>query len=270
MDSSIIPENLARLLVQGGPDLVRLCAILLASGRNPGGVVEEAQAVVDGKPFSGALPTGSPRPLTVVAWSFCQDPVQYGATYGLTAAEATEIRELIMSDRASGVARVREVVQARLRARGSPRPVLVSEAGIPGAPAAPGAMPTNDGGLKVLSQEIAKNPGVYGQYRFEAVATGRLGQEAFRVPLGGGVSAVGQSKRLAVCVARLVRVHGRGDPRVAANVRMWIGDKVRGPNGLPEDLSSGKAGPFAALLPDPVATGPSSSRGKGKEGEGSQ
>jgi hypothetical protein len=163
--------------------------------------------------------SGAPKPVRIVAWSFVKDRGQYNGTYGLSAAEAGDLTELLLSDRDAAIAKITTIVSDKLRRSGSQKPVVVLSDGIPSVNSrGKHTPPSNDGGLRLLSEEIRTNSGVYGSYKFAPEKTGKLGDQAFRVPLGGGLYIFAQSKKLAVAAARVTRVKGRSDPIVVSLV----------------------------------------------------
>nr|QVU39973.1 hypothetical protein [Magnaporthe oryzae polymycovirus 2] len=149
-----------------------------------------------------------PRPLVINAWSFVNDRAQYNGVYGLSAAEATDLREQILSDRKAGFERIEKIVGDRLRQKGSNKGVSVSEAGMPGESSGPGAGDRSPV-ARELKKEIAAHGARYGRYKFVASETVLGGPHAFVVNLGGGFGAYFANKRGAIDVARIARVQGR-------------------------------------------------------------
>ncbi|UOK20168.1 hypothetical protein [Diplodia seriata polymycovirus 1] len=230
--------------------------IKLASlGLRPGGISEYATAIRDGKVPEPPSPNTAAKPITIVAWSFLKDRGQYHATYGLTAPRAGELTELLLTDADAAAREIATIVSDALRQRGSPRPVHVSLDGVPSRTKVGGeGAPTGDGGLRLLSQEIALNPGTYGSYRFTTESTGRPGAMAYRVRLGGGLCALAQSKKLAIAAARITRIKGRTDPLVRDFVAFWAeGSSVKFGTDIPAKIAfDGRLGPNEALPADPT------------------
>nr|WAA18816.1 hypothetical protein [Trichoderma barbatum polymycovirus 1] len=201
---------------------------------------------------------GSPRPIRINIWSFIHDHGQYADTYGLTDARAGELKALLRTDRDAAVKEVTDVVTGVLRRRGSPRPVIVTLDGMPGAPSTDhsAAAPKGDEGR--FTAEITRQSGLYGMYQFEAVDSGLRGPYQFKVPLGGDLYAAYRNKKQAVNVARICRVKGRFDDLVVGHVVHWPegGAPVSGDN-IPDDVTfDGRLKPGEVY--DPKAKGKAS------------
>lgn len=251
--TELIPAHLAESITAGGVEMVSCIIRLTSLGQSPQTIVEQAAVKARGGQPTFALPSGAPKPLTINAWSFVRDEQQYAGTYGMTAARATEIRELLRTDSNEAVSQITQIVSAQLRASGSHRAVTVSLSGAPRAATQQGAPLANasDGGLRALKQRVAANSALCGQYAFTAIETGRGHDEAYRVDLGGALSAVGQSKALAQTAARLIRISGRHDPQLSRYARCVVGARFVGPNNIPDSVWDGRLGPFEQPPPNP-------------------
>nr|QKK35405.1 putative PAS-rich protein [Erysiphe necator associated polymycovirus 1] len=221
-------------------DLSDIEAILsvTASGFRPAELHKAAISIARGEEVETNPELGRPRPLTIVAWSFVNDRVQYHDTYGLTDAAAGELQSLLRANCADGCEKIREVVQASLTRTGSTRPLVISTSGVPNAPVTPGEPPRPGKVGAELKEEIRRNAQLYGQYQFTAVDSGAMDKSRFRVPLGGGLFATNQSKAGAVDVARITRVRGRLHPLVIDRVAF---------------IRTGRAPVFGAAIPDKVS-----------------
>lgn len=207
-------------------------------------------AVVD---IPGAL--GSAKPVVIMAWSFVRDPVQYSQTYGLTAAEAEDLRGQLITNRDVAVQRITDVVTVHHRNRNSGRPVDVRTEGIPGARVQEGAVSAPARARReMLSELIRANGALYGVYSFDAEATGRPDAQAFRVRLGGGLYATAAGKKEAIMAARICRVRGRHDAKIAQYIAFWLENDVpRYGVDIPEKVTfDGRLSAGAALPEDPV------------------
>nr|QKK35416.1 putative PAS-rich protein [Erysiphe necator associated polymycovirus 4] len=249
----ISPEVLGRLSALSLEDYEVLASVT-SLGYRPGELYLAVSALADGKDVKLPEGGGQPRPLTINAWSFVSDKGQYHDTYGLSSARAGEIKDLLREDREAARAAIVEVVSARLRTRGSNKPLHVSFDGMPGGAGgdksqSQGRRPGAD-----LKREIAGDSSRYGQYSFVAEDTDRSGAMRFKVPLGAGLWATYQNKTGAIDVARITRVKGRDHPLVVDHVYFWRSGKtpLRGAD-IPEKIRfNGILAPSAPMPPNPV------------------
>lgn len=206
-------------------DVVTAIVKLASLGLRSSDISGYASDLAAGKDRGPPSPNTSPRPVKIVAWSFVKDRGQYHGTYGLSAARAGELTELLLSDPDAAATTISTIVSEKLRRNGSQKPVHVSLAAIPRASGKDGTPPpSNDGGLRLIRSEIRANSGVYGSYKFVPQATGKLGAHSFRVSLGAGLYVYAQSKQLAVAAARVCRIKGRKDELVQHLVAQQTGD----------------------------------------------
>uniref|UniRef100_A0AB74UMC1 Capsid protein n=1 Tax=Pseudopestalotiopsis camelliae-sinensis polymycovirus 1 TaxID=3367397 RepID=A0AB74UMC1_9VIRU len=199
--------------------------------------------------------SGSPKPVTVQAWSFVKDRGQYADTYQLSSAQAGEIADLLLTDVEKGIAEITAIVTSALRRRGSARPVAVSTAGMPATRGAPPPVPgVGNAGRGALKEEIRSNAATYGLYKFDAEDTGRPGSLRYRVRLGGGLYATHPSKTGAIDVARICRVKGRAYPLIADRIYLWIDGKTPAVGSdIPDRVTfTGILPPLADLPADPT------------------
>jgi hypothetical protein len=247
-----LADKLAGLTVQDFEAVIRVASL----GMKPSEIYNAAQATANGDEYSLPSGGGRPNPITIQAWSFVKDHGQFHDTYGLSSARAGELTDLLRTDQEKGIAEITAVVTAALRKKGSPKPVIVTLGGMPGAAATDhGGAPIVGGGRTALKDEIRRNAATYGLYKFVAIDTGRSGAHRFAVGLGGGLWAVSASKAGAVDVARICRVKGRADPLVADHVAFLLaGQTPRFGGDIPGKVSfSGKLDPSATPPADPVA-----------------
>ncbi|AKE49498.1 capsid protein [Botryosphaeria dothidea RNA virus 1] len=262
----LLTKEQASLLAALGEGEVAAIIKLASLGLRPTGILEYARAVDGDEVPAPPTPNTAAKPVTIVAWSFLKDRGQYHATYGLSAPRAGELLELLLTDADAAAREIHTIVADALRQRGSPRPVHVTLDGVPSRKKAGGeGAPTGDGGLGLLSQEIASNPGTYGSYRFVPEQTGQPGARAYRVRLGGGLYVFAQSKKLATAAARITRVKGRSDPLVRDFVAFWAtGSSAKFGGEIPDKVTfDGRQGPNEPLQSDPTTkakttAGPSS------------
>lgn len=225
MSAKVLNEAQAEAIASLDNDVVTAIVKMASLGLKSGDISGYAADVFDGKDRAPPSPNTSPRPVRIVAWSFVKDRGQYHGTYGLSAARAGELTELLLSDPDAAAATISTIVSEKLRRNGSHKPVHVSLAAIPRASGKDGTPPpSNDGGLRLIRGEIRSNSGMYGSYKFQPVATGKLGAQSFRVPLGAGLYVYAQSKQLAVAAARVCRIRGRKDELVQHLVAQQTGD----------------------------------------------
>jgi len=253
--NDIISVDLAKRLDALGID--DLSAVIQAAsvGFGPAKLKQGVSAIARGERPDLPSGLGQAKPLHIIAWSFCSDHGQYADTYGMSVARAAELKDQLKRDPEPALAEIRSVVAARLAVKGSQRPVVVSNDGIPGVASTehPKTRP-RQGGVD-LKQEIIKNGALYGMYKFTAEDSGRPGNLHFRVRLGGGLYAVFPNKSGAVDVARLCRVNGRGYPPIVDHVAFWRDGKspLFGAD-IPEKVTfDGRLKPGEASPPDPVS-----------------
>jgi hypothetical protein len=219
--NDIIPLDLGKRLDVLGVD--DFAAIIQAAsvGFGPSKLKQGVSAIARGERPDLPSGLGQAKPLHIVAWSFCSDHGQYADTYGMSVARAAELKDQLKRDPEPALAEIRSVVTARLAAKGSQRPVIVVNDGIPGASSSehPKTRP-KQGGVD-LKKEIIKNGALYGMYKFTAEDSGRPGNLHFKVRLGGGLYAVFPNKSGAVDAARLCRVNGRGYPPIVDHIAFW-------------------------------------------------
>jgi len=254
LSSAFTKETLERLGELEKDDFVAM-ASAVTLGYNPGMFYEAVQNFKHG--IDPALPhaSGQPKPLTVNAWSFVNDRAQFHGVYGLSTAEAAELKDLLMSNREEALSRIESIVSQQLQRKGSRKGVAVSLTGMPGSRAGPGGVEPNPISRE-LKIEIDSDGSRYGRYKFEATATPFDGPHAFTVPLGGGFNAYFSNKRGAVDVARIARVRTRFFPLIAG----YVGFNVPGaPAPLFGDAIPAKAnwdcvlGPNEPLPPPPAS-----------------
>jgi hypothetical protein len=223
--------------------IIKLASLKLS----PSDIVAYAEGIRDGEKPEIDLTQGQVKPLVVQAWSLVNDRKQYAGIYGLTSAEAADLRDTLLADPTPAVETIGRVVAHKLKERGSPRAVRVSLLGMPTGAGAENPFQGDDGGAASLAALIARNSGLYGAYSFNPLPTGRPGPEAYRIDLGGNLAVFGQSKKLATAAARLTRVHGRkfepiirftrmvgnGSPRAPADIKENIWDGILPPGEAP-------------------------------------
>lgn len=250
----ILSAEQAAHLAQLTVDDVSLVIKLASLGLKAKEIQQYAAEIAEGGDPEIDLAPGAPRPVVIHAWSFVKDRGQYHSTYGLSSAQAGELLDLLHTDPKDAVKRIQAIVSERLRLRGSSRPVVVDLEGAPSSTSAKGgAPPSGDGGLSLLRQEIKRNSGVYGSYRFTAYPTSRPGGQAFAVGLGGGLYAFGQSKAVAVAAARIARVKGRSDDLVRPYIHFWMeGSSPRAASDIPAKVWDGRLGPHTEPPAEPA------------------
>jgi len=255
LNDSMSQETAKRLSVMTSEDLITLVKSL-SLGFQPTELHSAIGRVSNGEVVPVGSKLGTPRPLTINAWSFVNDHGQFSDTYGLTDGAAGELKGKLRTAPDDAVKEITAIVSAALAKRGSNRPVLVTRDGMPGSgktdhkPA-----PSQQGGAD-LKMEIAQNPTLYGMYAFDAEDTGRPGPYRFRVRLGSGLYAVFPSKKGAIDVARICRVKGRDDPAIAGRVVFWRDGKppLTGPD-IPDKIAfDGRQKPDEPLIPEPVSS----------------
>jgi len=202
-------------------DDLKAVASAITLGYNPTGLHTALQAYHGGVDPELPKAAGQPRPIVVNAWSFVNDKAQHHGVFGVTPARASELKELLMSDRDKAVKEIEAIVSAHQQRKGSNKGVLVTLNGMPGDRQGAGASESSSLGSQ-LKREIDTNGSRYGRYKFEAKATPLGGPKAFSVPLGGGFSAFFANKRGAVDVARIARVRGRHYPLIAGYVGFYV------------------------------------------------
>jgi hypothetical protein len=254
--NTIISKELASALAELKVDDITAIVRAGAAGLDPASLYAGVRAVARGEDVPLPTTGGSPRPLTINAWSFVFDHGQYHDTYGLDGAAAGRLKDLLRTDAEAALEEITAVVTKSLRQRGSQRAVRVTKDGMPGGgttdhtPAAPG----RQGGAE-LKAAIRLSPALYGMYDFVAEDTDRPGPDHFRVPLGGGLYATFSNKRGAIDVARLCRVNGRTHPLCEGRVKFWMEGRppVAGPD-IPERVTfDGRLGPNERPPPNPSA-----------------
>lgn len=258
-----------------GPELAGKLASLTADdfaalaragslGLSPSKLFEGVQAIAGGDRYDLPKGGGLPKALTIQAWSFVKDHGQYHDTYGLTSARAGELTDLLRKDPDAARAEITTIVTAALRQRGSPRPVVVNTAGMPGAPTTDhSARPVTSSNRNALKDEIRRAPATYGLYRFVADDTGRAGGERYSVRLGGGLYAFHQSKQGAIDSARICRRHGRRHALIASSIALWLAGKnpLYGDAIPSKVVFDGVLGPNETYPEDPVPKGQTTAGG---------
>lgn len=223
-------------------------------GLSPEDIVRGVAAINRGEIYDLPTGLGSPRPITINAWSFVNDPGQYRDTYHLSDAEAGALRGRLRTSPDEVIEEITTIVSRRLQSRGSNRPVTVSRAGMP-TKAGGGGGGANAGAPKgELKQVILQNPTLFGFYTFTAEDTGRTGSMRFSVSLGGGLYSFGKSKVEAVDAARICRAHGRYHDVLAGRIFFCRTGKppVTG-NDIPEKVTfDGRLAPGDPAPPEPV------------------
>jgi len=244
--NTIINQGLAEALAALKVEDINAIVRAGAAGLDPASLYAGVRAVARGEDVPLPTTGGSPRPLTINAWSFVNDHGQYHDTYGLDGATAGRLKDALRTDADAALEEITTVVTKSLRQKGSQRAVKVTKDGMPGGgttdhtPSAPG----RQGGAE-LKAAIRLSPALYGMYNFVVEDMDRNGPDHFRVPLGGGLYATFPNKRGAIDVARLCRVNGRHHPLCEGRVKFWMEGRppVAGPD-IPERITfDGKLGP---------------------------
>jgi len=249
--SSVIPDDVLERLSSLEIGDFTVIASAISLGYSPHALGEAIMKLADGGDPSLPAVNGNPRPLTINAWSFVNDKGQYQHTYGLSSARAGELKGMLLESRDDACREISAVVTARLRARGSERPLIVSLDGMPGGTGVDPSPPGSGKPGKELKQEIVRDSARYGQYTFVASDTNRSGSLRFRVHLGKGFYAVFQNKVGAVDVARIARVKGRFDELVSDHICLWPNGAVpRFGSDIPEKYE------FDCILPPSAPTPP--------------
>jgi len=234
-----------------------LAAIVQATsvGFQPANLPTALKTISDGGVVALPSTLGQARPLTIHAKSFVNDPGQYRDTYGLTVAQAADLREKLETEPDEAVDDIRKIVTAALQKRGSNKPVRITRHGDGTNAADTSFLPPDDAYNKQLKVEIRANSAIYGMYKFDAVDTGRGDDLRYKVKLGAGLYAVFKNKAGAVDIARITRVKGRDHPIVSSKIAFWRDGKAPlfGAD-IPEAVTfDGKLSPNDALPPDPVS-----------------
>lgn len=249
--SASLAGKLSELTVEDFVALVRAGSL----GLPPAKLREGVQVIAGGGHYELPQGGGQPKPLVIQAWSFVRDHGQYHNTYGLSSARAGELTDLLRSDYDRAVEEITKIVSASLRQRNSPRPVVVTPAGMPGAPTTDhSSRPVTSSDRNALKEEIKRSPATYGLYSFAVKDTGRSGGERFSARLGGGLFALHASKQGAIDTARICRLRGRRFDLIAPNIAFWLEGK--GPvygDAIPDRITfDGRLEPNGSAPDDPV------------------
>nr|QVU39980.1 hypothetical protein [Magnaporthe oryzae polymycovirus 1] len=244
----------AKSLTQHSPEVFNTFARLVTLGFSPPELRAALVRVANGEevPLPGNL--GRPRPLTINAWSFCVDRGQYADTYGLDDAEAGRLKGVLRTNADDGVAEITKLVTDKLRVSGSSRAVHVTKSGMPqSVVTGSGLKPGKQGGAD-LKTVILTNPALFGMYTFAPTDSGVPGPLRYRCRIGSGLYACFPSKRGAIDVARICRVHGRDHEAIAGRVYFIREGKapLTGAD-IPEKVKfDGKLRPDEPVPADPV------------------
>ncbi|ASV63095.1 capsid protein [Colletotrichum camelliae filamentous virus 1] len=214
--------------------VVELVIKLAAMRLKPPALLAYATEVAQGKVPTAALSVGTPKPVTIQAHSWLNDPRQYADRYGVSEEDVRNLRSLYQDDSAACMDRISAIVTDFLRKTGSQKAVRVVSTGDPGTnPATANPLAGSRGLVASYASEIRSNSGVYGSYTFETFETGRDVTQAFGVDLGHEVYVLAQSKKMAIMVARIATVKGRTDPLalpyiyyISSGGRAVVGDEI--------------------------------------------
>nr|QHG11071.1 PAS-rich protein [Plasmopara viticola lesion associated polymycovirus 2] len=240
--SSIVSKENAKKLLILTPGDIEIITKLTSLSIKPVDVPQILQDIADGKSRNDLPMIGIPKPVVIQAYSFLRDKQQFGH-YNISSVTATELLDLLERDPDAASKGIHDIVQAKLKVDKSPKAVHVTLAGMPGKPGgASNSGPTGDGGASVLADEIASNSSIYGCYKkFDPELTGRSGAQAYAVHLGNDLFVLGQSKKVCIAAARIVRVKGRHDPLIRPYTYYWrLESSPRGCDDIPSSVFDGK------------------------------
>jgi len=253
MSAPIIPSLISKDNAQAVVDLDQavIDAVLRLSslGLKPDSITDYCQKIVDGEVPSVAAVTPGPKPLTIQAYSFLSDTSICVDKYGMNLTEAAEALKILKSNPEEGKALVVNAVNAHQQAKNSPKPVVVTLAGLPSSRGGPKT--GGDGGKSELAELMRRNQAIAGQYEFKAIEYGPDGPERFMVQLGGNIAVVGQNKAVAQKAASLVRVLGRRHQVLVKYVRLFVpGKPLASSSKIPESAFNGVIAPDEPFPPN--------------------
>lgn len=215
-------------------------------------IIRIARSIKDGQAIKvpDSVLSSAPKPLHIIAHSFVKDKKQYNVTYGVSDERAAELAGLLYTDPQAACEQIKQIVSARLEAKGSEREVEVLLTQGPPSKSMITSPLEGDGGAKELAAEVARRANIYGQYQFEAEPTNLPERYQYGVHLGDDLFALGQSKKAVIAAARICRVRGRFDDMVKQHIWYWAPDflPVRD-NYIPESVWDGKQSVMAPIKP---------------------
>jgi len=239
---SLISRNNAQVVVDLDQAVIDAVLRLSSLGLKPDSITDYCQKIVDGETPSVNAVTPGPKALTIQAYSFLSDTSICVDKYGMGLTEAAEALKVLKSNPEEGRALVVSAVNAHQQAKNSPKPVVVTLAGLPSSKGGPKT--GVDGGKSELAELMRRNQAVAGQYEFKAVEYGPDGPERFMVQLGGNIAAVGQNKAVAQKAASLVRVLGRRHQVLVKYIRLYVpGKPLASSSKIPEAAFNGVVAP---------------------------
>lgn len=215
-------------------------------------IIRIARSIKDGQAIKvpDSVLSSAPKPLHIIAHSFVKDKKQYNVTYGVSDERAAELAGLLYTDPQAACEQIKQIVSARLEARGSEREVEVLLTQGPPSKSIITSPLEGDGGAKELAAEVARRANVYGQYQFEAEPTNLPERYQYGVHLGDDLFALGQSKKAVIAAARICRVRGRFDVMVKQYIWYWApGFLPVRDNYIPESVWDGKQSVMAPTKP---------------------
>jgi len=251
---SLVSKDNAQAVVELDQTVIDAILRLSSLGLKPGSITDYCQKIVDGEAPSVNAVAPGPKALTIQAYSFLSDTSICVDKYGMGLSEAAEALKVLKRDPERGRELVVAAVNAHQMAKNSPKPVVVTLAGLPSSKGGPKT--GGDGGKSELAELMRRNQAIAGQYSFTAVEHGPDGPERFMVLLGGNLAVVGQNKAVATKAAALVRVLGRRHQVLVKYVRLYVPGRALAPSSkIPDTTFNG------VIAPDETA--PANSAGNG-------
>lgn len=215
-------------------------------------IIRIARSIKDGQAIKvpDSVLSSAPKPLHIIAHSFVKDKKQYNVTYGVSDERAAELAGLLYTDPQAACEQIKQIVSARLEAKGSEREVEVLLTQGPPSKSMITSPLEGDGGARELAAEVARRANIYGQYQFEAEPTNLPERYQYGVHLGDDLFALGQSKKAVIAAARICRVRGRFDDIIKQHIWYWApGFLPVRDNYIPESVWDGKQSVMAPIKP---------------------